>query len=69
MYDFILGTYVYTFGFIYGSASISSIWNIFRNMAGDFAQQYEANAEKYETALELLIDKLDEIAFNTQYGQ
>ena len=65
MYDFILGTYVYTFGFIYGSASIASIWNIFRNMAGDFAQQYEANATKYETALETLIDKLDELAFNT----
>ena len=69
MYDYILGTYVYTFGFVYASVHIGAIGNLFRNMAGDFAQQYEANETKYETALENLIDKLDEISFNTQYGQ
>ena len=68
MYDYILNTFVYTFGFVYSTFSIGSIGNLFRNMAGDFAQQYEANAEKYETALTTLIDKLDEIAFNSTYG-
>ena len=64
MYDSILQTFVYTFGFVYSTQSIGSIGNLFRNMNHDFAQAYEANAEKYETALTMLIDKLDEIAFN-----
>ena len=33
----------------------------------DLAQYYEANRERFETALDTLIDKLDETAFNASY--
>jgi len=68
MYEYILGTFVYTFGFIYSTFSIAGVGNLFRVMTGDFAQQYEANATKYETALETLIDKLEEISYNATVG-
>ena len=68
MYDLILQSFVYTFGFIYSTQSIGAIGSLFRNMTIDFAQKYEANETMYETALESLIDKLDEVSFNTQQG-
>ena len=63
MYDLILGTFMFSFGYCYSSVSIANVGTLFRNMTLDFAQQYEANKTKYETALETLIDKLDEVAY------
>lgn len=65
MYDLILNSFVYDFGFIY-AAQMGGISGLFRNTTVDFAQLYESNETSYETALENLIDKLDEIAFNAQ---
>ena len=63
MYDTIIQGIKLDFGFIYASVSIGGINNLFRNLNGDIAQTYEANKIKYETALETLVDKLDEISF------
>ena len=63
MYDKITQGVKLDFGFIYASASISSINNLFRDLDGDFAQSYQANKIKYETALEDLITALDDISF------
>ena len=53
----------WTFGYVYSTQSLSSVGNLFRNLTVDFAQTYEANATKYQTNLDTLIDKLDEIAW------
>lgn len=63
MYDKIVQGIKLDFGFIYASVSIGGVNNLFRNLQGDIAQTYEANKIKYETALETLVDKLDEISF------
>ena len=63
MYDLILGSFVYTFGYVYSTQSLNSVGNLFRNLTVDFAQQYEANAQKYETSLGQLLDKFDELAW------
>ena len=63
MYDLIVDGIKLDFGFIYASASIGGINNLFRDLDGDIAQTYEANKEKYETQLNDLIDRLDEISF------
>ena len=63
MYDTIVESIKLDFGFIYASASIGTINGLFRNLDRDFAQTYEANKVRYETALETLVDKLDEISF------
>lgn len=72
MYDLILQSFVYTFGFIYSaqlSGGASGGITLFRNLSADFAQRYESNEEKYETALETLIDKLDELSYTLQSAQ
>lgn len=66
MYDKIVQGVKLDFGFIYASVSIGGVNNLFRNLKGDIAQTYEANKVKYETALETLVDKLDEISFMMQ---
>ena len=63
MYDKIVEGIKLDFGFIYATTSISGINNMFRKIDGDIAQTYEANKIKYETALEELVNKLDEISF------
>ena len=63
MYDSILESFVYTFGFIYSALSIGNVGKLFRNLTLDFAQEYQANSSAYQTALEKLIDKLDELSF------
>ena len=63
MYDLIVDGIKLDFGFIYASQSIGAINNLFRSVEGDIAQTYEANKLKYETALNALVDKLDEISF------
>ena len=63
MYDRIIKNFVFNFGFCYSTKSLDGIGSLFRNLTADIAQTYEANKIKYETALEDLIDKLDEISF------
>ena len=63
MYDRILNSFKFSFGFCYSTKSLDGIGSLFRNLDIDLAQTYEANKTKYETALEDLIDKLDEISF------
>ena len=63
MYDRILKTYVFNFGFCYSTKSLDGIGSLFRDLTKDIAQTYEANKIKYETSLETLIDKLDEVSF------
>ena len=63
MYDRIINSFVYSFGFCYSTKSLEGIGSLFRDLNADLAQKYEANKVKYETALEELIDKLDEISF------
>ncbi len=63
MYDRIINSFVYSFGFCYSTKSLEGIGSLFRNLDVDLAQKYESNKIKYETALEELINKLDEISF------
>ena len=65
MYDKIIEGIKLDFGFIYASTNIGGINNLFRKLDGDIAQTYESNKVKYETQLNELIDKLDEISFLT----
>ena len=62
MYDKIVSGIKLDFGFI-NSKSLSGASTLFRSMGGDIAQTYEANKTVYETALNELIDKLDEVSF------
>ena len=66
MYDRILKTFVFDFGFCYSSKSLEGVGGLFRDLTRDIAQVYEANKIKYETALETLIDKLDEVSYLAQ---
>jgi len=68
MYDLILESFSFSFGFIYSTACIAGVGGLFRTPAIDFAQTYEANATQYETALENLIDKLEELSYDLLYG-
>ena len=63
MYDLILKSIRFDIGFVYGSKSIAGVNTLFRDFSKDFAQNYEGNATAYQTALDALIEKLDEIAF------
>ena len=63
MYDRIINSFEYSFGFCYSTKSLNGIGGLFRDIDQDLAQTYEANKIKYETALEDLIDKLDDISF------
>jgi len=64
MYDVILGSFTFSFGYCYSSVSLASIGSLFRDLDKDLAQAYTANATQYETALQTLIDKLDTISLN-----
>ena len=63
MYDKIVEGIKLDFGYIYATVSIGGVNDLFRDLQGDIAQKYESNKIKYETALETLVDKLDEISF------
>ena len=69
MYDLILSSFTISFGYCYSTVSLGKIGSLFRDITIDLAQTYEANEEVYQTALETLIDKLDEVAFLAESGQ
>ena len=68
MYDLILESVVVSFGYVYSTTSLNGIGGVFRNLDRDFAQYYESNATQFETSLEILLDKLDELSYNLLYG-
>jgi len=63
MYDIILDSIRFDLGYVYGTKSIAGVNGLFRDLTKDFAQLYESNETSYQTALDALINKLDEIAF------
>lgn len=63
MYDLILNSFTYNFGFCFSTKSIEGIGSLFRVLSDDLSQRYESNKIKYQTALDALVDKLDEISF------
>ena len=69
MYELILSSFTFSFGYCYSTESLGRVGNLFREIGIDLAQTYEANAGVYQTALETLIDKLDEVAYLAESGQ
>ena len=63
MYDRILNSFTYNFGFCYSTVSLNGIGSLFRVLSEDLSQKYESNKIKYQTSLDDLVDKLDEISF------
>jgi len=63
MYDLIISGIRLDFGYIFSTKQIASIGALFRNLDRDFAETYESRRTQYETALEDLVDKLDEISY------
>ena len=74
MYDMILDTIQFSFGFCYSTESLKGGKNaqpvgaLFRILANDIAQEYDENSEAYEENLQKLINGLDEAAFKAMYG-
>ena len=64
MFDIIVESIRFDYGLVFGTKSIGGVNILFRDYSADFAQKYESNRTTYETALEKLIDKLDELSFN-----
>ena len=75
MYDMILDTIQFSFGFCYSTESLKGGKNaqpvgaLFRILADDIAQEWDENHEVYEENLQKLIDGLDEAAFKAMYGE
>ena len=63
MYDKILNSFTYNFGFCYSTVSLNGIGSLFRVLSEDLSQKYESNKIMYQTSLDDLVDKLDEISF------
>ncbi len=63
MYDKILNSFTYNFGFCYSTVSLNGIGSLFRVLSDDLSQKYESNKTMYQTSLDDLVDKLDEISF------
>ncbi len=74
MYDLILNSIRFSFGYCYSTESLKGggnglpIGNLFRLMNIDFAAEYDKHDEAYEQNLQKLIDGLDEAAFKAMYG-
>ena len=59
----ITGDIRFDVGWIYSPTSLTPGGGLLRNLDRDFAETYESRRVAIETALEKLIDKLDEISF------
>ena len=74
MYDMILNSVRFSFGYCYSTESLRGgknglpIGALFRIITDDLAQKYDENDEVYEENLQKLIDGLDEAAFKAMYG-
>ena len=69
MYDLIIDSFQYSFGYVYSTKSLGGIGSLFRNYSIDIAQKWEENSEMYQEKLDLLIDGLDEASFIANYGK
>ena len=63
MYDLIINSFTYNFGFCFSTKSLDGIGGLFRVLSNDLSQKYESNKVRYQTSLDALVDKLDEISF------
>ena len=74
MYELILNSIKFSFGYCYSTASLKGgpgslpIGSLFRKLSVDLAQMYDTNDEVYEENLQKLIEGLDEVAFKAQHG-
>ncbi len=68
MYDIILDSFAFSFGYCYSTESLKSVGGLFRDLSADLAERWDQNDEVYEEKLQQLIDGLDEAAFKAMYG-
>ena len=68
MYDIILDSITFSFGYCYSTGSLEGVGSLFRNLTLDLAAIWEENEEIYREKLEVLIQGLDDAAFNAMYG-
>ena len=74
MYDLILNSVKFSFGYCYSTESLRGgknglpIGALFRIINDDLAQKYDENDDVYEENLQKLIDGLDEAAFKAMIG-
>jgi hypothetical protein len=64
MYDLILGSFVFSFGFAYSSQSLGGIGSIFRDLSPTFDMQnhIDSNKETWNTKLTELLSALEAIS-------
>ena len=67
MYDIVLNAFTFSFGYCYSTESLGGIGSLFRDLSADIAEKWDANSEKYEEKLTILIDGLDEAAFKAMF--
>ena len=63
LYDLILNSVKFSFGYCYSTESLGGIGALFRILGNDIAQKYDENDDVYYEKLQTLIDGLDEAAF------
>ena len=63
MYDLVLNSFAYNFGFCFSTKSLYEIGSLFRVLSNDLSQKYESKKIVYQESLDALVDKLDEISF------
>ena len=67
MYDIVLDAFTFSFGYCYSTESLGGIGSLFRDLSADIAEKWDANSEKYEEKLTILIDGLDAAAFKAMF--
>lgn len=68
MYDIILNSFTFSFGYCYSTETLGGVGGLFRNLTIDIAEKWDEKDEFYEEVLTKLIDGLDEAAFKAMYG-
>ena len=68
MYDIVLDSFTFSFGYCYSTESLKAVGNMFRDFTADIAEKWDANDEVYEEKLQTLIDGLDEAAYKAMFG-
>ena len=69
MYDIILDSFSFSFGYCYSTESLGGIGAYFRHLNVDIAEVWGENGDRHEELLTKLIDSLDEASFKAQYGE
>lgn len=68
MYDIVLDSFTFSFGYCYSTESLKAVGSLFRNFTADIAEKWDANDDVYEQKLQELINGLDEAAFKAMFG-